>query len=69
MDTTLGKWIEANQALIDCQAKFTKAQIDALSPQEQAQICHAEASVVREMLLNDSVSIRRLIEERVKTMH
>jgi hypothetical protein len=32
MDTTFGKWIAANQSLIDCQAKFSKAQIDAMSP-------------------------------------
>lgn len=69
MDTTFGKWIEANQSLIDCQAKFSKAQIDALSAQEQAQICQTEAAVVRKMLSNDSVSIRHLIEERIKSIH
>jgi len=69
MDTTLGQWIAANQALIDCQAKFTKAQIDAMNPKEQAQICHTEATTVANMLKNDSVGIRALIEERLKYMH
>ena len=69
MDTTFGKWIEANQALIDCQAKFSKAQIDAMSASEQAQICQKEAQTVSQFLKTDSVSIRHLIEERLKNMH
>lgn len=69
MDTTFGKWIEANQALLDCQAKFSKAQIDAMSAGEQAQICHKEASAVSQFLKTDAVNMRHLVEERLKNMH
>jgi len=39
-------------------------------PNEQrAQLCHTEASAVSTFLKNDAVSIRHLIEERIKHMH
>lgn len=69
METTLGKWIAANQALLDCQAKFTKDQIDAMSSADQAGICKNEASAVEAFLRNDSITIKNLIAERVKHMH
>jgi hypothetical protein len=69
METTFGRWIAANQALIDCQAKFNKAQIDAMSEQDQAKICHSESAAVAAFLRNDQVSIRHLIEEKLKHMN
>ena len=68
METNFGKWIAANQALIDCQAKFTKDQIDAMSHADQLNICKNEASAVEAFLKNDSVSMRNLITERLRHM-
>jgi len=40
-----------------------------MSASEQAQICHKEAAVVSQLLKSDAVSMRRLVEERLKNMH
>lgn len=68
METNFGMWIAANQALIDCQAKFTKDQIDAMSPADQHNICKTEATAVEGFLKNDSVTMRNLIADRLRQM-
>lgn len=69
METTYEKWIAANQSMIDCMAKFSKDQIDGMQNEQRAQLCQPEASAVTNFLKNDAVSMRHLIEERIKHMH
>lgn len=68
METNYEKFITANQSLIDCMAKFSKSQIDGMSKSQQDEICQHEGAAVSQMLKNDTVQIKYLIEERLKHM-
>ena len=58
-------FIQANDALAKCMAGQKAASLQALSAAEQENVCRAEASAVRELLANDSVSFRSLLAERM----
>ena len=58
-------FMQANDALAKCMAAQKVDQYQAMSAAEQDSVCRAEASAVRDVLSNDSVTFRNLLSERI----
>ena len=65
MPNTYLTFMQANEALANCMAGVKADQYQAMSAAEQQTVCKSEASSVRDLLQNDSVSFRNLLNERI----
>ena len=56
---------QANDALAKCMAAQKPDQYQAMSESDKAGVCKSEAAAVADLLKNDSVSFRNLLNERL----
>ena len=61
-------WIQANDALAKCMGAQKVEAFQAMSPADQEGVCRTEANAVRDLLTNDSVSFRNLLDQRIASL-
>ena len=69
MSSVYEKWISANHALFACYEKVPAEQYNALSKQDQDNLCKSESDSVATFLKNDSVNFRHIINERITALN
>ena len=65
MPNTYLTFMQANEALAKCMSGVKPEQYQAMSAADQGNVCKSEANTVRDLLQNDSVSFRNLLNERI----
>ena len=68
MPNTYVAWIQANDALAKCMSAQKVESYQAMSAAEQDNVCRSEANAVRDLLNNDSVSFRNLLNQRIDAL-
>ena len=61
-------WIQANDALAKCMGAQKVEAFQAMSAADQEGVCRTEANAVRDLLTNDSVSFRNLLDQRIASL-
>ena len=65
MKTTYERWLEANSRLTKCFDSVSNEQYNALSQNEQNQLCHNERQEVTNFLTTNQITFANLLKERL----
>ena len=63
------KFIDANEALLDCYDRIDKAELDGKSPAQLSGRCISEKAAIKNILESNSLTMTNLVKDRVGILY